>query len=439
MYKNRVLSSELGKYIGQKVLVAGWLHNKREMGGMTFIILRDRHGLIQILDEKSVEAKKLKKLQNGTVISVKGNIVKDKRAPNGVEIHDPIIIVDVPINDVAPIEVDKPIDHSPSNLETLFENKTLNIRNVVERGIWKIQAGIGDHIRDFCKAKDFVEFHSPKLLAEATEGGAEVFKLDYFGKQASLAQSAQFYKQMMVPSLERVFEFSSTYRAEPSVTTRHMTEFITVDAEMGFIDDFGDIKDFLSELLNYVVKKIWITHKKELQALKATEPKLTKKLPEIPMRELHELYLKETGNDCRQEKDPIPAEERFICEYSVKKWKSEAVFITEFPTSYMKFYHYKNEKNPTVADRADLIFRGVEIATLTRREHRYDKLVEQLKHIGGNPDHPGYKYYLQAFKYGMPSEGGFGLGLERLTAKIIGLQNVKEASLFPRDTSRLAP
>ncbi len=439
MYKNRLLSSELKKHIGKKVLIAGWLHNKRALGGMTFLILRDRHGLIQILDEKSVETQKLKKLQNGTVLTIEGTVVEDKRAGGGVEIHDPKITVDVPVEEVTPIEVDKPIDHRPENLETLFDNKAANIRNVTERGIWKIQAGIGDYIRDFLKSQDFIEFHSPKLLAEATEGGAEVFKLDYFGKQASLAQSAQFYKQMMVPSLERVFEFGSTYRAEPSMTTRHMTEFITVDIEMGFIDSFADIKKLQGDLLNYVNEKIWTTHKKELELLKSTKIKLIKKIPEITMKELHELYFKETGKDTREEKDPIPAEERFICEYAAKKWGSEAVFITEFPSSHMKFYHYRNEKNPKVADRADLILRGVEIATLTRREHRYHKLIEQLKTIGGNPDHPGYKYYLQAFKYGMPREGGIGLGLERLTAKIIGFQNTKEATLFPRDTNRLAP
>ncbi len=439
MYHERVLSSQLVEQVGKTVVVAGWLHNKREMGGMTFFVIRDRRGLIQVLVEQAQEASKLKGLQNGTIVRVTGMVVEDKRAPNGVEIHDPEIIVDVPVTYTAPIEVDKPISHRPENLDTLFEHKVLTMRNVTERGIYRIQAGIGDHIRDFLRSRDFVEFHSPKLLAEATEGGAEVFTLDYFGRQATLAQSAQFYKQMMVASLERIFEIGSTYRAEPSVTTRHMTEFITVDGEMGFIEGVEDIMDLLSELMNYVAKHIWETHHIELEALGATKPLLTKKLPAITMKELHELYFKETGEDTREEKDPTPAEERFICEYSAKHWKSDAVYVTEFPAKYMKFYHYQSEKKPEVAERADLLFRGVEIVTLSRREHRYEKIISQLKAMGGSPDHPGYKYFLQAFQYGMPSEGGFGMGLERLTAQMIGFKNAKEATLFPRDTKRLVP
>jgi nondiscriminating aspartyl-tRNA synthetase len=435
----RTLSSELKNYVGKKVAVWGWLHKTRELGGMTFIILRDRHGLIQILDDKSEESKKLHGLQVGTVLKIEGEVIEEPRAAGGFEIHSPSIIVDVPIKEVSPIEIDKPIDHSPENLETLFENRVINMRNITERGIWKIQAGIGIATREYLISKDFTEFHSPKILAEATEGGAEVFKLDYFGKQATLAQSAQFYKQMMVGSLERVFEIAPTYRAEPSMTTRHMTEFTTVDVEMGFITGIEDVMEVLTGLVNHVVEYVWKNYEPELVALKAVKPNLSKKFPEISMKELHELYLKETGEDFTKEKDPSPAEERWISEYSNKTWESEAIYITEFPASAMKFYHFKSEKNPEVAERADLIFRGVEIVTTSRREHRYEKLVEQLKDMGGDPNHPGFKYFLQAFKHGMPSHGGFGLGLERLTEKIIGLNNVKEATLFPRDMNRLTP
>lgn len=439
MYQDRILSSELAERVGQKVTVAGWLHNKREMGGMTFLILRDRHGLIQILDQKSTEAQKLKGLQNGSVLRVVGLVARDERAPAGVEIHEPEIWVDVPVKYVSPIEVDKPVGHEAENLDTLFEHKVLNIRNVIERGIWKIQAAVGDYLREYLKAQDFTEFHSPKILAEATEGGAEVFKLDYFGRPAFLAQSAQFYKQMMVASLERVFEFGATYRAEPSITSRHLSEFITLDVEMGFIDGLGDIQHLLDGLLNYVVEKVWASHRAELEALGASQAQLTSELPVVTLKELHELFFQETGNDARNEKDPTPAEERFLCEYAMKHWQSEAVYVSEFPASHMKFYHYRSDQNSAVAERADLLFRGVEIVTLSRREHRYERIVEQLKARGGNPEHPGYKYFLQAFQYGMPSEGGFGLGLERLTAQIVGFKNAKEATLFPRDTKRLAP
>lgn len=434
----RVLSSKLKKHIGKKVKIAGWLHKRRELGGLTFILLRDRHGLIQILVGKE-ELKKLEGLQIGTILTIVGKVVADQRAQGGVEIHEPEITVEVPVKFVSPIEIDKPIDHSPENLDTLFDNKIVNMRNVTERGIWKIQTGVGDATREYLKSQDFTEFHSPKILAEATEGGAEVFKLDYFGKLATLAQSAQFYKQIMVGSLERVFEFGATYRAEPSMTTRHMTEFVTIDAEMGFITGLSDVTELLSNLINYVCKKVWEKYESELTALGAIKPALVGKFPEIPMKDLHELYFKQIGEDTRKEKDPMPAEERWSSEYANKKWKSEAIFITEFPASSMKFYHFQSERSPEVAQRADLIFRGVEIATVSQREHRYQKLVDQLKAIGGDPEHPGFKYFLQAFKYGMPPHGGFGLGLERLTQKIIGLRNVKEATLFPRDTNRLAP
>lgn len=439
MVKNRILSSELKNHIGETVAIAGWLYKKRELGGMTFLIIRDRHGLMQVLDDKSLESEKLKGLYPGTILTIEGVVISESRAAGGVEIHSPKLTVDVPVEFIAPIEVDKPIDHTPENLETLFENKIVNMRNVVEQGIWKIQAATSDAMREYLKSKDFVEFHSPKLLAGSTEGGAEVFKLDYFGKLATLAQSAQFYKQIMVGSLERVFEFGGTYRAEPSLTTRHMTEFITLDVEMGFIDGLADLTGLLSGLINNVAKHIWKQCEKELLALKAERPTLSEKFPEITLKELHELFLKETGKDMRAEKDPTPAEERFISEYSLKHWGSEAVFITEFPASEMKFYHYRSEKNSEVAERADLIFRGVEIVTTSRREHRYHKLVEQLQTMGGNPEETGFKYYLQAFKFGMPSHGGFGLGLERVTQKFIGLNNVKEATAFPRDMNRLAP
>src|SRR3989344_530336 len=289
--QDRVLSSQLKENIGKEVTLQGWLYKKRELGGMTFLLLRDRTGLAQILDEKSEEVKKLAGLQNGTILTVKGNVAEDERAPGGVEIHNPELTVVVPVTEVAPIEIDKPIDHSPENLETLFENKVANMRNITEQGIWKVQATIGDAMREYLKKEDFVEFHSPKLLAEATEGGAEVFELDYFGKKATLAQSAQFYKQMLVGSLERVFELGATYRAEPSMTTRHMTEFITLDLEMGFIEGLKDLTHLLSGLINHTVETVWKERSAELEALGATKPVLKDKFPEITLKDLHELYL----------------------------------------------------------------------------------------------------------------------------------------------------
>ncbi|MDB4977916.1 MAG: Aspartyl-tRNA synthetase [Candidatus Peribacteria bacterium] len=434
----RILSSELKYHTGKQVQVSGWLHKKRQLGKITFLILRDRHGLIQIVDETN-ESEKLRGLHNGTVLTVTGNVIGLEKAPSGAEIHHPVITVDVSVEHVSPIEVDKAIDHTPENLETLFENRVIGLRNVIERGIFKVQANVKQSVRDYLRSQDFTEFNSPKLLAGSTEGGAEVFKLDYFGKEATLAQSAQFYKQIMVGVFERVYEINPTYRAELSYTTRHMTEFMHIDVEMGFIEGLQDVLAIAGGILHVACTNAWKDHEEELLALGAVKPVLKQQLPIVSLKELHRLYTESTGQDTTKEKDPTPAEERWICEYSAKEWKSEAVFVSEFPAKDMKFYHYRNELNPDVADRADLLFRGVEIATLSRREHRYDKLVEQLKAVGGDPEHLGFKYYLMAFKYGLPAHGGFGMGLERLTQKIIGLHSVKEATLFPRDVNRLQP
>lgn len=439
MQLSRVLSSQLPQYLNQQVTIQGWLHKKRALGNLMFLVLRDRHGLTQVIVEDAGEIQKLDGLYQGTVLSICGQVCTEPRSQFGVEVHQPVITVMVPVTTPSPIEIDKPIDHRPEVLNNLFEWRVVNMRNLAEQAIWKVQAGVGDALRSFLKSQDFTEFHSPKLLAGSTEGGAEVFKLDYFGQQATLAQSAQFYKQMMVGAFERAFEFGATYRAEPSMTSRHLTEFITVDAEMGFIAGVQDIMSVINQMLVATCNEVWRTHERELTLLGAQRPVLSQTFPVVPMKELHELCYQETGQDFRAEKDPTPFEERWICEYAAQKWGCEAVFITEFPASEMKFYHYRNEQNPLVTDRFDVIFRGVEIITGSRREHRYAKLIEQLKTFGGDPENPGFKYYLQAFKFGMPPHGGFGLGLERLTQKIIGLNNVKEACIFPRDTGRLVP
>ncbi len=437
--KNRVLVADLPKLSGKTASVSGWLYKRRLLGGLNFLVLRDRTGLVQILLEDEKELKKLDGLQLGTVLTVTGEVLADDRAPGGVEIHQPQLAILSAVKEVMPIEVDKPISHKPEHHNTMFEYRTIGLRNTTEQLIFTIQAAIEHYIREYFESHDFVQIHTPKLLAEPTEGGAEVFKMDYFGKTATLAQSPQFYKQMMVGVYERVYEIGPVYRAEPSTTTRHMSEYISVDGEMGFITELDEVCDFLGGMINFVCEKLWKEHKVELEKLQAKPVKLTKQIPQITLSDLHEEYFKATNEDTRHEKDPTPAEERFASEYALKKWGSEAVYITEFPTSEMKFYHRKNVKNGSVADRADLIFRGVEITTLSMRENNYDTLLAQLKAIGGDPKHPGFKHYLQAFRYGMPAHGGFGLGLERLTQKIIGLENVKEATLFPRDMQRLAP
>jgi nondiscriminating aspartyl-tRNA synthetase len=435
----RTLIRDLSSQIDQTATVQGWLHKKRLLGGLNFITVRDRSGLAQSLIEDKDEIEKLRGLQIGTVLALTGKVVADERAPGGAELHEVKVEVMVPVTDEPPIEIDKPLDHKSENLDTLFEHRVIGLRNIQESNIFRVQAAVKNAAREYFAKNEFVEFNSPKLLPAATEGGAEVFTLDYFGKTATLAQSAQFYKQMMVGVFERAYEINPTYRAELSATTRHMTEFIHIDAELGFID-FNDLLKTVDELLQYVTKSVWDTNGEMLTKLNATPVKLPESIPRLKLEEIHEIYSNATGQNTKGEKDLRPDEEKWICEYSKKNLNSEAVFVTDWPASEMKFYHRKSLDNPEIAERADLLFRGVEIATLSMRENRYDVLMEQLTNIaGGDPNADGFRYYLSAFKYGLPTHGGFGMGLERLTQKIIGLQNVKEASLFPRDINRLTP
>src|SRR3989344_15412 len=435
----RVLASDVAKHSDSSVTIRGWLHKKRLLGGLNFIVVRDRSGLVQVVLQNEAEVEKLRGLHIGTVLSVTGKVMQEPRAPVGAEVHEQSITIEVPVHDEPPIEIDKPLSHESAHLDTLLDNRVLGLRNLKEQAIFKIQAEVEEAIRSFLKKEDFVQFNSPKLLPGATEGGAEVFKLDYFGQQATLAQSAQFYKQIMVGVYERVFEINPTYRAEPSATTRHMTEFITIDMEMGFIT-FPELLNLLSNLINSVVIDVWENCEQQLKLWEAAKPVLVAEFPILTMAEIPEKYGQATGTNTVGEKDLRPDEERWICEYATKNLGSEAVFVTEWPASEAKFYHKLYDDRPELAERFDLLLRGVEIATGSMREHRYDVLVKQLKEkTGGSPEDPGFKYFLQAFRYGMPPHGGFGLGLERLTEKIIGLANVKEATLFPRDMNRLAP
>lgn len=435
----RVLTNELKEHEGKRVTLEGWLYKRRDLGALVFVILRDRGGLVQVIVKDEVEQAKLEGLYAGTVLRVSGTVKEEPRAMGGFELHTPKLEVMVPVLDVAPIEMDKPLDHNSENFDTLFENRALGLRNINEQGIFRVQQAVGKAFRDYFAERGFTEIHTPKLLAGATEGGAEVFKMEYFGQIATLAQSPQFYKQMMVGVFERVYEVGPVYRAEPSVTTRHMSEYISMDAEMGFVD-FEGLLATTSGLLNHICSYTWETAKTGLEAWGAKKPVLTKELPQITMSEAHRLYYEATGEDHRAELDLVPAEERWICEYAAAELGSEAVFITEWPAADMKFYHYADPEHPHLAMRADLLFRGVEIVTCSMREHRYDKLVEQLVNkAGGDPESEGFKYYLSAFKFGMPPHGGLGMGMERVAQLLLGLTNVKEAALFPRDTKRLTP
>lgn len=436
----RTLARELSENTGQTVTVRGWLHKKRLLGGLNFITLRDRSGLTQTLIEDKDEVEKLRGLQIGTVLALTGTVVADERAPGGAELHDVTVVVEVPVTDEPPIEIDKPISHKSENLDTLFEYRVLNIRNLQEQKIFKIRSSLTRYIRDFLSDKEFVEIDTPKLLAEATEGGAEVFKLDYFGKTATLAQSPQFYKQIMVGAFERVYEIGHSYRAEPSATTRHLTELTMLDIEMGFVRDHDEVLDMVGDMTQYTLKRVYDEHAADLKTLNAPELRLPEdgKVPRFTIAEIHEMYTKATKTDVTAEKDLIPDEERWISDYARKQLGSDLVYAIRFPIEAGKFYHKLDVEDGTVL-WGDLLFRGLEISTVPLRENNYEKMIEQMKTAGLDVEHEGFKYYLQAFKYGLPVHGGCGFGIDRLVQKTIGLANVKEATLFPRDINRLTP
>lgn len=434
----RILSKDLKMHVSEQVTIEGWLHKKRLLGGLTFINVRDRGGLTQVVIKDKDEVEKLRGLQIGTVLHVEGMAQDEPRAPGGVELHDVKLEVMVPVTDEPPIEIDKPIPHKSENLDTLFEHRVLNVRNLQEGKIFKIRASLLHYLRDYLTEHEFVEINTPKLLAGATEGGAEVFKLDYFGQEATLAQSPQLYKQIMVGAYERVFEIAPAFRAEPSATTRHMSEVYMLDIEMGFVSGHDEVLDTVGDMTMYALRQVYEKHADDLKSLNAPELKLTDKVPKITVKEIHAMYTKATGTDTTDEKDLTPDEERWICEYARKELGSDLVFATEFPIEAAKFYH-KVDAEKGVTLWGDLLFRGIEIATCPLRENNYEKMIEQMKKAGLDVDHPGYKYYLQAFRYGLPQHGGCGYGVDRLVEKTIGLNNVKEATLFPRDINRLAP
>lgn len=435
----RTLTNEMNAHVGETITLEGWLHKKRLLGGLNFITLRDRRGIAQSLIADKDEMEKLRGLQIGTVLSLTGTVAADDRAPGGAELHDVTVEVLVPVTEEPPIEIDKPISHKSENLDTLFDYRVLNVRNLQEQKIFKIRASLTRYLREYLQSNEFVEIDTPKLLAEATEGGAEVFKLDYFGKTATLAQSPQFYKQIMVGAFERVFEINHSYRAEPSATTRHLTELTMLDLEMGFVKDHDEVLDLVADMTQTVLRRVYDEHADDLKSLNAPELVLPAdgKVPRFTIAEIHDMYTKAVKTDTTAEKDLTPDEERWISDYARKELGSDLVYAIDFPSEAGKFYHKFKDDGTVVW--GDLLFRGLELSTVPLREHNYEKMIAQMTAKGLDVSHEGFKYYLQAFQFGLPQHGGCGLGVDRLVQKTIGLRNVKEATLFPRDINRLTP
>ncbi len=438
---NRIFSTETVNKVGEEVLLKGWVNARRNMGKIAFLDLRDAKDKIQVvcvpaeLDEQSNE--NLKDIRSEWILEIRGLVQSrgDKQqnlnlATGTVEILAKEIKV-ITRNETLPID----IHDETLTLETHLDNAPITYRADKWRALFKIQTAIVQAFRNFLTERDFTEFQCPKIVGESTEGGANVFSMEYFGHKAYLAQSPQFYKQIMVGVFERVFTVGNVYRAEKHATTRHVNEYTSLDLEFGMIKDHTDVMEleteFLKYLLNYLDKHVSF----ELKLWNYNKPLLPEIIPNFKLKEVLQLVKEHTGIDHTAEPDLEPNEERWMCEYVKEKFNSDFVFVTHYPTTKRPVYTYPDEADLEYTKSFDMLFRGVEVTTGGQRINDYDQLLKNIEKWGYKAEN--FEFYLKAFKYGMPPEGGLAIGLERFTAKILGLDNVKEATLFPRDLNRI--
>ncbi|MFA5009499.1 MAG: aspartate--tRNA(Asn) ligase [Candidatus Paceibacterota bacterium] len=437
--QNRILIKDLKNYIGQEVLIAGAVDLRRDHGKLIFLDLRDRTGIVQTIVNKKNENvyNLLEPVKPEWNLKIKA-LVK-KRSEN--TINENILNGDLEIEALDAEILSKagelPFEKETAeiSLETYLDYLPFTLRTNKAKAIFRIQAQITKSFREFLNQENFLEIQAPKIIGEDAEGGANSFSLEYFGHSAHLAQSPQFYKQIMVGVFERVFTIGNVYRAEPHSTTRHINEYTSLDLEMGFVEDYTELMDLETKLLIQIIKDLQEKNASDLALLKISLPNISGKIPFLKLREAQELIKKETGEDCTKEPDLDPAHERWLCEYAKNNLNSEFIFITHYPVSKRPMYTYEDEKDPGMTKSFDLLFRGIEITTGGQRVHDYDKLILAIKNKNLDPEK--FSYYLQAFKYGMPPHGGLAIGLERITAKLVGAENIREAALFPRDIHRI--
>ncbi len=437
---NRIKIGELSQHIGEdeEVSIAGWVDVRRDHGKLIFIDLRDVSGKVQmvILPNQAETHEIASDLRPEWVVRVTGLINQrpekmiNKDQLNGeLELEVKEIEVLSQAKEL-PFETDTDL-----NFDTYLDYLPLTLRTERAKAIFRVQAQIIKSFRDFLTSEGFVEIQVPKLIGDDAEGGANSFNVEYFSHTAHLAQSPQLYKQIMVGIFERVFATGNVYRAEKHSTTRHINEYTSLDIEMGFITDYIDVLVMEMKFLAKIMTDLKTNCAQDFALLKAEIPEVPAQVPILKLREAQKIMKKETGEDNTNEPDLEPQHERWLCEYAKKKYNSDFIFISHFPITKRPFYTMEDKADPGYALGGDLLFRGVEITTLAQRIHDYDTLVASLEKNKLDPEK--FSYYLQAFKYGLPPHGGLGLGLERLTAKLLGLDNVKEATLFPRDLNRI--
>lgn len=416
---------------GGEISLSACVHSLKRMSGFSFITLRTARYLIQCVHSAENCPDDISGIKEGCFIRVSAEVKTEERAYNGIElIIKNLSLIHDPGKDY-PLHVSK--KRLGCSLEINLDNRSVSLRNPYERAVMKLQEGVVSGFREFMLKNKFTEIHSPKIVAQGAEGGANIFSMDYFQKNAFLNQSPQFYKQTAVAFFDRVFEIAPVYRAERHATSRHLNEYIGLDYEMGYINDMYDVMNVETAMLRYLMDFIKENYQPEIKILSADIPDV----PEIPSIRFEEAVNLIKGEKAKNKFDLDPEDEVFLCEYAKKEFGSEFIFITHFPSSKPPFYAMDDKDDPRVACKFDLLFRGLEITTGGQRIHIYEEQIAKLKAQGLNPD--DFTHYLEVHKYGLPPHGGLGIGLERLVMKIAGLQNIRQASLFPRDINRLLP
>lgn len=427
----RTFISEVKDSQDETILLRGWVYKIIDLSNIVFVKLRDKSEIIQLVTNKEqIEGLKLE-----NAIEVIGKKSKNEKAPGGIEIIvDEIKILGRTYYDKLPFEINS--YKNKAALETQLDHRTIALRRPEIRAIFKVQNEIEQAFRDYLRSKNFEQIHTAKIIDSSTEGGSEMFTVNYFDRRSFLAQSPQFYKQMMVGAgFERVYEIGHAYRAELHNTWRHLNEYVSLDVEMGFIKDEFELMDLEEGFLDYLFKHLNKVCKKELEMYKVELPNEVK-IPRITLEEAHKILLEKYNK-----KSPIgnidAKGEELICDYVKKEYGTEFVFLTKYPVAKRPMYTMPDDEDKTLTKSFDLIYDGLEITTGGQRINDYKMLKENIIKFGLNPE--DFDFYLDTFKYGMPPHGGFAIGLERLTMKILKLSNIREATLVPRDMKRLTP
>lgn len=422
---------EIQKKIGQEVLVKGWIHKIYDVGQISFLQLRDKTGILQLVVEKEMR----EGLRLEMAIEAMGTGVTNERAPGAIEIQvKNLKVVGAARYEKLPFAINGA--ELKANLETQLNHRSISLRSPKVRAPFKVQEEITEAFRSFLKARHFTEIHTPKLIASGTEGGSEMFTVNYFDTRAFLAQSPQFYKQMMVGAgFERVFEVGHAYRAELHNTWRHLNEYVSLDIEMGFIESEADMMDLEEAFLKYLMEHLNNTCERELKLFRVELPKI-KSIPRVPLSEAQQILQDQYGK-----KSPvgnIDAEGEILFSQYVKAvYQSDFVFLTKYPAAKRPVYTMPDEALPGMTKSFDLIYKGLEITTGGQRIHDYEALKANMVQFGLNPE--DFDFYIDSFQYGMPPHGGLAIGLERITMKLLGLDNIRQATLLPRDLKRLTP